>query len=114
MTAQSIIRALAALIRPLHERTILVLGIMLGAGVLLTLWHLSRLTSNLVESAAVEGTSLQCESLQESRMLYASDVVGRIRAQGVTVTHDYAAHDGAIPIPATFSMELGRRIGERG
>ena len=37
-----------------------------------------------------------------------------MRGHGVTVTHDYRAHDGAIPLPATFSMELGRRIGDKG
>ena len=32
---------------------------------------------------------------------------------GVVVTHDYAAKNGAIPLPATFTIESGQLIGER-
>jgi signal transduction histidine kinase/DNA-binding LytR/AlgR family response regulator len=97
-----------------QEHTILLLSVMLCAGVAATLWHLSRLTSNLVKSTAVQGASLNSESLEELRALYTSEVVARARASGMKITHDYAATDGAIPLPATFSMELGRRLGARG
>ncbi len=100
--------------RALQERIILVLVVMFCIGVAATLWDLARLSSKLVESAALQGTALQAESLEELRTLYTSEVVERVRSQGVIVTHDYAAHDGAIPLPATFSMELGRRIGAKG
>ena len=98
----------------LRERIILVLVVMFCIGVAATLWDLARLSSKLVESAAIEGSALQAESLEELRTLYTSEVVERLRGQGITVTHDYTAHDGAIPLPATFSMELGRRIGAKG
>jgi signal transduction histidine kinase/CheY-like chemotaxis protein len=101
-------------VRALHERTILLLTIMLVAGIAGTLWHLARLSSRLVESAALQGTALHAESLEELRTLYTSEVVERLRGHGIWVTHDYASYEGAIPLPATFSMELGRRIGERG
>ena len=107
-------KVLARCVRLLHERTILVLTIMFCAGVLGALWDLSRLSSNLIESAALQGTSLHSESLEELRTLYTSEVVERLRGRGINVTHDYATQEGAIPLPATFSMELGRRIGERG
>ncbi len=46
------------------------------------------------------------------RGFYASDVVGRVlQASGpVTATHNYLDVPGAIPIPATLSIELGKRI----
>jgi signal transduction histidine kinase/FixJ family two-component response regulator/HPt (histidine-containing phosphotransfer) domain-containing protein len=99
--------------RLFHQRTVAVLSVMFCIGVVGMLWHLSRLTSSLVESAAVQGTSLQAESLDEVRALYTSEVAERLRTHDVTITHDYASQDGAIPLPATFSMELGRRIGQR-
>lgn len=105
-------RALARGARLLHERTILALTLMFCAAG--TLWHLSRLSSNLVERAALEATSAYADSLEEVRTFYTSDVVERLRGRGVVVTHNYAAREGAIPLPVTFSMELGRRIGERG
>ena len=48
------------------------------------------------------------------RSFYASDVVGRVLAShGKTVVTDrYATIPGAIPIPATFSLQLGQVIGE--
>ncbi len=121
-TASTMIRAvwrpvsatLARSIRLFHERTILVLAVMFCVGAAATAWHLSRLSSQLIESAALQGTALYSEALEELRTLYTSEVVDRLRGSGITVTHDYAAREGAIPLPATFSMELGRRIGERG
>ena len=49
------------------------------------------------------------------RTFYATNVVGRVlAAPGSTqVTHNYESILGAIPIPATLSLELGRVIGEQ-
>lgn len=106
--------ALAACVRLLHERAILVLTLMFCVGAAAVLWHLSRLSSTLVEAAALQGTALHSESLEELRKMYTSEVVDRLRLHGITVTHDYAMREGAIPLPATFSMELGGRIGAKG
>lgn len=49
------------------------------------------------------------------RSYYGKNVVGRILAKsGVNteVTHNYAAIPGAIPVPATLSLELGRVISD--
>lgn len=50
--------------------------------------------------------------IDEMRGFYASDVVGRVlqATHPVRATHDYLQSDGAIPIPATLSIELGKRI----
>ena len=47
------------------------------------------------------------------RSYYAGNVVGRVWDQShvTTVRHDYQDHPGAIPIPATLSIELSQRIG---
>ena len=42
-----------------------------------------------------------------------SDVVKRAKAGKLTVTHDYAGDPAAIPIPATFTIELGQQITDR-
>src|SRR5262249_4178218 len=49
------------------------------------------------------------------RSYYASNVVGRVLASpGHTqVIHNYESVPGAIPIPATLSLELGRVISEQ-
>jgi serine/threonine protein kinase len=77
------------------------------------LWHLSLLSKQLVQSTALEGAAQQAEMLDIVNALYSSEVVDRVQSHGVVVTHDYAAKNGAIPLPATFTIESGLRIGER-
>jgi signal transduction histidine kinase len=96
-----------------YERTVLLLAIIFCAGGAATLWQLSRLSSKLVESGALQSTSIYSESITDLRTFYNSEVVERVRPHGVEVTHDYARKEGAIPIPATFTIEFGKRIGEK-
>src|SRR5713226_8861579 len=97
----------------IYERTIALLTVTFCGGVMVTLWHMSYLSSALVESGALQGTALYSATLTELRTFYNSQVVERVRPHGVEVTHDYALKDGAIPIPATFSIEFGKHIGEK-
>ncbi|MFN7973888.1 MAG: ATP-binding protein [Acidobacteriota bacterium] len=98
----------------LHRRPVVTMGALLLAGMALTLWHLSRLSARLVDTAALQGTSLYADALAEFRTLYTSEVVARLHDSTVLITHDYKDHGGAIPLPATLSMELGRAIGAKG
>jgi signal transduction histidine kinase/CheY-like chemotaxis protein len=100
--------------RLLFDRSVLVLSGLLLLGVAATLWHLARLSRQLVNSAALQGVSLQSDSLAEVRTLYTQDVVERVRSHGIDIAHDYMDRDKAIPLPATFSIELARRIGAHG
>lgn len=88
----------------------LVLGFAVAIGV--TLWHMSRLQGELVEATALRHAELYSQALSEFRSLYTSEVVQTARKYGLEVTHDYANKEGAIPLPATLSMLLGKRIGE--
>jgi serine/threonine protein kinase len=74
--------------------------------------YLSRLTDHLVQSAALESAAQQSDLLAEVNNSYA-DVVKRAKAGHLTVTHDYAGDPAAIPIPATFTIELGQQISDR-
>ena len=97
----------------IYGRTISLLSVMFCIAVGVMLWHLSHLSSTLVESGALQGTSLYSDSLTELRKFYGSEVVDRVKNQGVDVTHDYANKPGAIPIPATFTIEYGNHISEK-
>ena len=50
------------------------------------------------------------------RGYYATNVVGRVLANpgSTQVVHNYELIPGAIPIPATLSLELGKVIGATG
>jgi serine/threonine protein kinase len=75
-------------------------------------WYLSRLTDSLVKEAALESAAQQSDILDEVNASY-SDVVKRAIAGHLDVTHDYAGKADAIPIPATFTIELGQQISDR-
>jgi serine/threonine protein kinase len=77
------------------------------------LWELSRLSEHLVRSSALESAAQQSEILIEVNNLYSADVVERAKLKGVEATHDYATREGAIPLPATLTIELGQHLGER-
>ncbi|MDP1678524.1 MAG: hypothetical protein Q8L02_00070, partial [Candidatus Nitrotoga sp.] len=111
---QQLKRLWAAFLLPLYKHTILVLSIIFCSGTLLALWYLSHATTTLVQSAALQGITLHAASLMELRNLYTSEVVDRVSGHNIEVAHDYLQKPGAIPLPATFSMELGRRISLRG
>jgi adenylate cyclase len=100
--------------RLLYDHTLLVLIIMFCVGVVIILWHVSRLQSNLIESVALNHASLYAQALEEFRTLYTSEVAVRAQSIGVEVTHDYDTREGAIPEPNTLSLLLGIHIAERG
>jgi PAS domain S-box-containing protein len=98
----------------LYERTIPVVAVLFCVGVAGILWHLSSLSSNLIESTAVQNAALYADSLAEFRKLYASEVVARAQSHGMQITHDYVGKADAIPLPATMSLLLGNRIADKG
>jgi hypothetical protein len=88
----------------------LLAAVALGSAV--GLWHLSRLNERLVRSTALEGAAQQAETLECLNDLY-SAAVDRAMSGGAKVTHDYATHKGAVPLPATLTIDLGRTISDR-
>ncbi|MGE3313473.1 MAG: response regulator [Planctomycetaceae bacterium] len=106
-------RSAGRFVQPLYRHVVGLLAFLWLGGVALLIWHASNLQRRLVETAALHGAQLQSRMLEEFRSLYTSEVVDRIRAHGVAVTHNYddPANDGkAIPLPATFTIKLGERL----
>ena len=112
--SQQLKRLWEACLLLLYKHTILVLSVIFCSGTLLALWYLSHATSTLVQSAALQGVTLQAETLIELRNVYTSEVVDRVSGHDIEVTHDYLHKPGTIPLPVTFTMELGRRINLHG
>jgi two-component system, sensor histidine kinase and response regulator len=100
------------IVRLLYLHTVMVLTIILSVLVGVFLWLVDHQQSKLAQEAAYQGASLQSRTLHEFRSLYTSEVVERVRAHGVEVAHDYQTKPGAIPLPATLTIELGKRISE--
>jgi len=100
--------------RLLHERTVLVLGaVFIAAGGFLV-WQQSNLHRSVIEAAVIQDAKTYSDAIRHFRTLYTSEVVNRVRDRGVPAIHNYRSVDGAIPLPVTLSLELGRRIAENG
>jgi len=71
--------------------------------------------SNLVDANLRRQASDLNSIISSVRAYYGTNVVGRILASpGTTkVVHDYENYPGAIPIPATLSLDLGKVISEQ-
>ncbi len=89
---------------------LLVAAVVLGLlGLPLAVWlDLRILSERMLRMQASEISRI----VDDMRGFYGSDVVARVlEADGpVTITHNYRDVKGAIPIPATLSIELGQRI----
>ncbi|MFN8058630.1 MAG: ATP-binding protein [Vicinamibacterales bacterium] len=70
--------------------------------------------TRLIEDTARREAVRYADALTELRTMYTDNVVDVAHRHGVDVTHDYRSREDAIPLPATFSMELGNRIAQRG
>src|SRR5215217_2140846 len=90
---------------------LLMLAVGLGLlGLPIAVWlDLRGLSERLLRLQATETSRI----IDDMRGFYASDVVGRVlqaHGQVGTAAADYERIPGAIPIPATLSIELGKRI----
>jgi len=70
---------------------------------------------NLTETSLLRQAKDLNSVVSSMRGYYASNVVGRVLASpgSTQVVHNYESIPGAIPIPATLSLELGRVISEQ-
>jgi PAS domain S-box-containing protein len=102
--------AWARLLAWLYQRTALVVGSLFLVVVIVTVSHVYFLQRDLVDASARQGSQLQAETLAALRAYYTSEVVERVRAHGVEVSHDYRDKPNAIPLPATFTIGLSERI----
>ncbi len=94
-----------------YVAALLILVTLISVGITVLLQQ--RAQHELVRSIAIHHANNYSTVLREFRTLYTSEVVERVRANGVKVTHDYRSIDGAIPLPATLSMLLGSRLTEQ-
>ncbi|HEX9447527.1 MAG TPA: adenylate/guanylate cyclase domain-containing protein, partial [Dongiaceae bacterium] len=96
-----------------RSRLLIVLVLFMLVGLPLAVWlDISNLSRSILGRQATDLSSV----ISSIRGYYASNVVGRVLAAHGTATqvvHNYETIPGAIPIPATLSLELGRVINEK-
>jgi class 3 adenylate cyclase len=100
------------LLQLLYRRTILVLSLLCGLGISAALWNFAELSHNIMTVQALENAQSYAKILQEARTLYSDEVVPPARKAGMEVTHNYSVANHAIPLPATYLIELGERVAQ--
>ncbi|MFM7579361.1 MAG: hypothetical protein ACKO5Q_20810, partial [Microcystaceae cyanobacterium] len=102
---------LAAFLRGRMIAIILVLFMAAMLGVVFSLLSSSRY---FVEREAVDAAQTMAQTVIQARDLYSESVVKRLKGlPQVKVTYDYQAYPHAIPLPATFLIELSESIEQR-
>ncbi len=91
-----------------HVAILLIVMMFLGLGA--TLLNQQHTQKQLIRQIAVHHAKAYSTILEQFRTLYTSEVVERVRSMGVEVRHDYTNKEGAIPLPATFTMLLGSSL----
>jgi adenylate cyclase len=93
-------------------RALIFLVILMLAGLPVTVWLDLR---NLTEKSLLQQAKDLNSVVSSVRGYYGNNVVGRVLASpgSTQVVHNYQSIPGAIPIPATLSLELGRVISEQ-
>lgn len=71
--------------------------------------YLSNLSSYFVRETALDSARIEADMLERVNEYY-SDVLDRLRTKEVTITHEYAMHQNALPLPATFMIDSAQRL----
>lgn len=98
----------------LYKRIILILIILFALGTAIAVSSMLSLSRELIESQALQSSRTIAQTIQEARYLYSSQVVSQIKdIPEIQVTHDYPGKPGAIPLPATYLIELSHNVSEK-
>jgi serine/threonine protein kinase len=78
------------------------------------LWYLSSLSEWFVQQTALESARQENKMLDEVWRFYSEEIEDiNTKTTGVQITQDYRKVHPALPLPATFSIDLGERISRR-
>lgn len=78
------------------------------------LWYLSSLSEYFVRETALESARLETKMLDEVWRFYSEEVSDiNPKTANVSITENYRNVHNALPLPATFAIDLGERISRR-
>ena len=79
----------------------------LSAGVVAYTYQSSE---RMVRQYATESAQAHAASITQFRNFYTLELVPKAVAGGLEITHDYRTREKALPLPATFTIELGHYL----
>ena len=100
----------ARLLKILHGSPIASTGVLFALGMLLIFGNMLYLSDRINKKLTLKYVETYVQSLEKVHSMYSSEVVARLRDLGIKPINDYRNHEGAIPFPATFSIELAEAM----
>lgn len=74
--------------------------------------YLSHLSTWFVRETALDSVRMKADMFERINAYYSEEVVGRLDWKKIDVTHEYTLKENALPLPATFTIDVGERISE--
>ncbi len=99
---------LTRLLTILHKYPVLSIGLLFVIGMFLIFGNMVYLSDKINRELAIKYMGTYIDSLSTFQSMYSSEVVERLNYLGITPRQDYRNHEGAIPFPATFSIEMAK------
>ena len=95
------------------KQTVVSLLLLLLLGIAVAGASMVNLSSKLINSQALQNSVLYANALQQARTYYSENVVKKLGNQeSIKADYDHIHKPDAVPIPATFLIELGQRISD--
>ncbi|WP_299409940.1 diguanylate cyclase [Acaryochloris sp. IP29b_bin.148] len=99
----------------LYQRIALILVMLLCIGTGVALSGTFELSADLVDAQALQHARVSVHTVKEAWFLYSKAVVGRLEnLDTVTASPEYHQVSGGIPVPATYTIELGEQVSKAG
>jgi class 3 adenylate cyclase len=101
---------LTKLLTILHKYPVLSIGLLFAIGMALIFGNTVYLSQRINQELAIKYMGTYIDTLSTVQSMYSTEVIERLNYLGITPRLDYRNHDGAIPFPATFSIELAKAM----
>jgi len=96
----------------IHKRPILTIFLLFVLGVAAILGNMVYLSNSINKELALKYADSYLIALNTFHSFYSTEVVSRVKSNGGEISADHKNRPGAIPAPATFSIELASKITE--
>jgi class 3 adenylate cyclase len=101
---------LTRLLTILHKYPISSVGLLFTIGMVMIFGNMVYLSNKINQELAIKYMGNYIDTLSTVQSMYSSQVIERLNYLGITPRQDYRNHEGAIPFPATFAIELAKAM----
>ncbi|MEH6345267.1 MAG: PAS domain S-box protein [Bermanella sp.] len=74
------------------------------------LLYIKQIESSIVTKNSLQTAQVYSQALESFRSIYTTEVVDKVNNSQISVSHNYAHIEGAIPLPATLTMILADNL----